>query len=75
MAKIKLYIAAAAAFILGLVGIYFRGKLAGKEDERSKHLRRRVDAMKTQKEIRDEIWDDIDIADRAGKWVRSDDKR
>ena len=75
MARIKLYIAAGAAFVLGLLGIYWRGKSAGAEAERSKHLRRRVDAMKTAKDVRDEIMDDPDLVRRASEWVRSDDDR
>jgi len=76
ISKIQIYAAAGLAFALGLVGIYWRGKSAGAEAERDEHMRRRVDAMKTAKEVRDEIWDDIDLADRAGRWVRSnDDKR
>lgn len=69
--KLQLYAAAGLAFLLSLVGIYWRGKSDGVEAERNKQTRRRLNAMKTQKEIRDEIWDDIDIADRAKRdWVR-----
>ena len=75
MARIKLYIAAGAAFMLGLLGIYWRGKSAGAEAERNKHLRRRVDAMTTAKDIRDEVESDPDLVRRASEWVRSDDER
>lgn len=73
--KAKLYLAAGAAFVLGLLGIYWRGKSAGAEAERNKLSRDNLEAMRTQKEIRDEIMDDIDIVARAQRWVRSDDER
>jgi len=73
--RIKLYAAAGLAFVLGLVGIYFRGKSAGAEAERNDHMRRRVDAMKTAKEVRDEVESDPDLVRRAHEWVRSDDER
>ena len=76
LGRLQLYAAVGLAFVLALFGIYWRGKSDGAEAERDEQTRRRLDAMNTQKEVRDEIWDDIDLADRAGRWVRSnDDKR
>ena len=73
--RIKLYAAAGLAFVLGLVGIYWRGKLDGAKAERDKQTRRRVDAMKQAKDVRDEIMDDPYLIDRAEQWVRTKDKR
>ena len=73
--RIKLYAAAGLAFVLGLVGIYWRGKSDGAEAERDKQTRRRVDAMKQAKDVRDEIMDDPYLIDRAEQWVRTKDKR
>jgi len=73
--KIQLYAAAGLAFVLGLVGIYWRGKSDGAEAERDKQTRRRVDAMKRAKDVRDEIMDDPYLIDRAEQWVRTNDER
>ena len=75
LTKLQLYIAAGAAFMLGLVGIYWRGRSAGVEAERDRHVRRRIDAMTTAKDVRDEVESDPDLAYRAQRWVRSDDDR
>ena len=75
LSKIKLYAAAGLAFIAGLVGIYWRGRSDGAEAERDKQTRRRVDAMKQAKDVRDEIMDDPYLVDRANQWVRTKDKR
>ena len=73
--RIKLYVAAGLAFALGLLGIYWRGKSAGVEAERNKHMRRRIDAMTTAKDVRDEVESDPDLVRRATEWVRTNDKR
>jgi len=75
LGKLQLYAAAGLAFVLALLGIYWRGKADGAEAERNKLSRDNLDAMKTQKEVRDEIWDDIDLASRAERWLRSDDDK
>lgn len=75
ISKLQLYAAAGLAFALGLVGIYWRGKSDGAEAERDKQTRRRVDAMKRAKDVRDEIMDDPYLIDRAEQWVRTKDKR
>lgn len=66
--KAKLWAAAAAAFVLGLLGIYLKGR----EDGERQDGRRRIDAMKTAKDVRDEIQDDPYFVDRARQWVRKD---
>jgi len=75
LSKIKLYAAAGLAFVLGLVGIYWRGKSDGAEAERDERTRRRVDAMKQAKDVRDEVESDPDLVRRASEWVRTNDKR
>ena len=75
LGKLQLYAAAGLAFVLGLLGIYWRGKSAGVAAERNAQTRRRVDAMKTAKDVRDEIMDDPYLIDRANQWVRTKDKR
>ena len=73
--KAKLYLAAGAAFVLGLLGIYWRGRSAGAEAERNERMSRRVDAMRKAKDVRDEVQDDPYFVDRAHQWVRKDDER
>jgi len=75
LSKIKLYAAAGLAFVLGLVGIYWRGKSDGAEAERDERTRRRVDAMKQAKDVRDDVESDPDLVRRASEWVRTNDKR
>ena len=73
--RIKMYLLGAAAFVAAVVGIYLKGKSAGKEQVENEHNRRRIDAMKQAKDVRDEIMDDPYLVDRANQWVRSDDDR
>jgi len=75
LSKLQLYAAAGLAFVLGLVGIYWRGRSDGVEAERDKQTRRRVDAMNQAKDVRDEIMDDPYLIDRSNRWVRTKDKR
>ena len=75
LSKIKLYAAAGLAFVLGLLGIYWRGKSDGAEAERDERTRRRVDAMKQAKDVRDDVESDPDLVRRASEWVRTNDKR
>ena len=74
--KIKMYLLGAATFVAAIVGIYLKGKSAGKQQGENEHNRRRIDAMKQAKDVRDEIMDDPYYVDRARRdWVRSDDDR
>lgn len=73
--RLKLYAIAVAAFFFAVLGVYFKGKSAGRQEVENEHTRRRVDAMKKAKDVRDEIMDDPYLVDRAGQWVRSDDDR
>ncbi len=71
MARIKLYLAAGPAFVLGLLGIYWRGRLDGADAERDRHVRRRIEVMQTAKDVRDDVEGDNDLAARAQRWVRN----
>ena len=72
--KLQLYAAAGLAFVLGLVGIYWRGKSDGAEAERNEHVRRRVEVMQTAKDVRDDVEGDPDLVRRASRWLRDDDE-
>jgi hypothetical protein len=74
VARIKLYLAAGAAFVLGLLGIYWRGRSDGADAERDRHVRRRIEAMQTAKDVRDDVESDNDLAARAQRWVRNNDE-
>ena len=71
--RIKLWLAGVATAVAGLVALYLRGKAAGQKEAENKHVRRRVEAMKTAKDVRDEILDDPYFVDRAKQWTRKDD--
>lgn len=73
--QIKMYLLGVVAFVVTVFGIYFKGKSAGRKDAENKHTRRRVEAMKTAKDVRDEVDNDPYFIDRASKWVRTNDKR
>ena len=72
--RLKLYAAAVAAFILALLGIYFSGRRDGAAAVKADITEDRLDAMKTAKDVEDEIksLDDPAFIDRAGQWVRKD---
>ena len=75
LSRIKLYAAAAGAFALALIGVYLRGKSDGTSAEKDRQVRRRIEAMKTAKDVRDEVESDPYLADRASRWVRSGDDK
>ena len=72
--RLKLYAAAVAAFILALLGIYWSGRRDGAAAVKADITEDRLDAMKTAKDVEDEIksLDDPAFVDRAGQWVRKD---
>jgi len=72
--RIKLWLAGVATAVAALAALYLRGKAAGRKEAETKYVRRRVEAMKTAKDVRDEVESDPYFIDRAGKWVRSDDR-
>lgn len=75
MARFKLWLAGVAAFVVTVFGVYLKGRSAGRQDVENEHVRRRIDAMKKAKDIRDEVDSDPHFVDRAEQWMRSDDKR
>ena len=74
LGRIKLYIAAGAAFALALLGIYWSGRRDGAAAVKADHMEDRLDAVKQAKAVEDEInalTDDAVV--RAGnEWVRKD---
>jgi len=72
--RLKLYAAAVAAFILALLGIYWSGRRDGAAAVKADITEDRLDAMKTAKDVEDEIksLDDPAFVDRASQWVRKD---
>ena len=74
LGRIKLWLATAGAFVLALGAAYWRGRSAGAEAERDRQVRRRIEAMQTAKDVRDDVEGDDDLATRAQRWVRDNDK-
>lgn len=77
LTRIQMWLAGAAAFVVTVLGIYLKGRASGVRAEQDKHTRRRLDAMKTAKEVEDEveILDDHGLSRRASDWVRTKDER
>ena len=73
--RVKLWLAGAGAFALALIGVYLRGKSDGTSAEKDRQVRRRIEAMKTAKDVRDEVESDPYLADRASRWVRNRDDK
>ena len=73
-ARIKLYAIAGAAFVLALLGIYWSGRKDGAAAAKVDANEARLDAVKTAKDVEDEIrsLDDPAFADRAAVWLRKD---
>jgi hypothetical protein len=74
LGRLKLYAIAGAAFALALLGIYWSGRRDGAAAVKADITEDRLDAMKTAKDVEDEIksLDDPAFVDRAGQWVRKD---
>ena len=70
--RIQLYLLIGAAFILGALGIYASGVQHGIYRMQSKINKKRLDTVRTAKEVEDEIegLDDAGLVDRANEWVR-----
>lgn len=75
LGRIKLYLLGAAAFVGTVLGIYLKGRAAGLRDFENEQVRRRTDAMRKAKDVRDEVDNDPYFVDRARNWVRKDDDR
>jgi hypothetical protein len=74
LGRLKLYAIAGAAFVLALLGIYWSGRRDGAAAVKADITEDRLDAIKTAKDVEDEIrsLDDPAFIDRAGQWVRKD---
>jgi len=74
MGRLQMYGLMAAAFMLGLMGIYSAGVARGQDKIKRKLDARRIHVMKSNKEITDEVdaLDDTSLAARAREWVRKD---
>ena len=72
IARIQMYLIAAVTFVAAMIGIYFKGKDSGRRTSDLEANRRRLEAMKQAKDVRDEVMDDPYIAERAARWVRKD---
>lgn len=74
LSRIQLYLLIGAAFILGVLGIYASGVQRGIDRTQRKIDERRLDNMRIAKDVEDdvEILDDVDLAARAKRWVRTD---
>lgn len=74
MARLQLYALIAGGFILGLLGIYSAGIMRGQDKVKRKIDEDRLQKMKIQKDVDDEInsLNDDYFVDRANKWVRKD---
>ena len=70
--RLQLYLLIGAAFVLGAVGIYASGVHRGVDRTKRRIDERRLENMRTAKEVEDEIetLDDVDLVRRASEWVR-----
>lgn len=70
--RLKLYLAAAAAFILGVLGIRAKWIRDGEERVRNQIADKRLKAMKAAQEVRNEVeaFDRDTLRGRATVWVR-----
>lgn len=71
--RIQLYLLIGAAFLLGAVGVYVSGVQRGIDRTRNKINEKRLDVVRTAKEVENEVesLDDTNLADRANEWVRN----
>jgi hypothetical protein len=70
--RLKLYLAAAAAFILGVLGIRAKWVSDGEERVRVRIADKRLKAMKEAQDVRNEVeaFDRGTLRERATIWVR-----
>jgi hypothetical protein len=73
-ARIKLYAIGVVVFVLALLGIYWSGRKDGAAAAKVDASEARLDAVKTAKDVEDEIrsLDDPAFVDRASQWMRKD---
>tara|TARA_R110002073_G_scaffold19256_5_gene70403 strand:+ start:585 stop:824 length:240 start_codon:yes stop_codon:yes gene_type:complete len=74
ISKLQLYGMMAAAFALGLLGIYSAGIARGQDKIKRKLDAKLIDGLRQRQEISDELnqMDDTSLADRASEFVRDD---
>jgi hypothetical protein len=76
LGRLKLYAIGVVVFVLALLGIYWSGRRDGAAAVKADITEDRLDAMKTAKDVEDEIRsldvDDPAFIDRASQWVRKD---
>ena len=74
LGRLKLYAIGVVVFVLALLGIYWSGRRDGAAAVKADITEDRLDAMKTAKDVEDEIksLDDPAFVDRASQWVRKD---
>jgi hypothetical protein len=74
LGRLKILAIAGAAFILALLGIYWSGRKDGAAAVKADITEDRLDAMKTAKDVEDEIksLDDPAFISRSKRWVRKD---
>ena len=74
LTRLQLYALLAFAFVAGIFGVYVSGVQRGIDRARARVNEDRLDAIKTAKEIEDEVRsaDDPYLVDRASQWVRKD---
>ena len=72
--KLQLYGLMAAAFMLGLMGIYSAGVARGQDKIKRKIDEKRLANMRSQKDIMNEIdeLDEDELYHRGTKWLRKD---
>lgn len=71
--KLKIYAAAAFAFMLGLIGIYWQGRRAGVDAVTSKTQKRRINDIQAAQEVENEVdaLGNDELRYRASKWLRN----
>ena len=72
LAKIKEWFLYAFVFVSVVGGIFLKGVLKGKDQERRKNEELEAKAVKTRDEINDDVKNDsdTDLDKRASKWMR-----
>ena len=76
LGKLKLYAALIGAAALAVVTVYYRGRADGRDDLEYEMKDDRLNKILTAKEVQDELQNssDDDIAARASRWVRDDNR-
>lgn len=73
MATVRAWLYGLALAALAFFGLYMRQQ--GRKDEQQEQVRRRIDVMRTAKDVRDEVESDPYLVDRASEWVRDRDDK